>query len=332
MATPTEVKLARITNLTFALLEAAHSGRRYLTFEDIYRDVYGYAKDAKTPIRTVSAARRLFTRDIDTLISLGVPLENVNIEGISVWCLNSDDYQLPPIEFTEEEARVLSLVGKMDSCGELATFSRSGWTKLAASGVPSSLNEKPLFTPINDLSLLSSQNLDLIDEAIAQRKRLRFYYQRDQASDFYERWIDPWALLTYKDRLYLIGYDIDRAAPRCFRLRRLSDISIVDPQESSAYGDFNAPAAGTNFLDLLIGQLGSGTTFITAELFITPGVANDLRSLAQPLGDNRYVFRDVDADWLKRQAMIHGPSVRVESPDSLIAEIRELVDMALGER
>lgn len=323
-------QLERITNLTFAFLQAANQGRGYINADYVIKQVPGYRKDEAGNIRKTETAQTMFSRDCANLIAAGVPLESVRVHGQVAWRLQTEEYELPSVSFSPEEGTVLALAGKMGDGKQLASFSRSGWTKIAASGVQSELKATNNYTPINDWSTLTAKDFDLISTACTEKKRISFFYQPNTASDYTERWMDPWGIVTVRDRLYLVGYDLDRQAPRCFRITRVFDLSLIDPAhvDLEPYGQFQLPAPNTSLIELVEAQLRAGLHLIDAVVLVEPGKAEVIRSHGEHLGDDRYRLIDVDADWLARQAAALAPKVLVESPPELIEKVKDLLKEA----
>ena len=164
--------LERLTNLTFAFLNAAQTSSGELTLDYIRTHITGYTKDNHGNPRSPEATYKLVYRDLGSLIRAGVPLEMYKSGDNTIWRLRADDYELPEISFTPEEATILGLAGKMGQGDQLATFSRSGWTKIAASGAGTHLTPTPIFTPINDWNTLGAHDLDLITKACATKQRI----------------------------------------------------------------------------------------------------------------------------------------------------------------
>lgn len=332
MANRNDAQLERVTNLTFSFLSAAKSGTEYVTFDHVYKNVPGYKFDDKKNIRKIDAAHVMFQRDCRNLIRAGVPLESFKLGSQIVWRLQPENYELPAVEFTPDEATVLGLAGKMGTGDQLAAFSRSGWTKIAASGVESSLTPAVAFTPINDWSSLQAQDLDLITQACTHRKRLSFYYQRTSTSDYVERWMDPWGIVAHRDRLYLVGFDLDRQAPRCFRITRVSDIAFLSPQhdDEEVYGGFHGMDPAVDLHELVLAQLRNGKTLVDATIRATKEQAEDIQAGALAIDPDNGLYKlvDIDAGWLVRQAAALAPDVLVLEPKEIVNSVVKLLRKA----
>ena len=54
-----------------------------------------------------------------------------------------------------------------------------------------------------------------------RRVPLTFAYRRPEAAETSERHVQPWSLVSWHGRWYLNAFDVDRGAPRVFRLSRI---------------------------------------------------------------------------------------------------------------
>ena len=142
----------RLTNLSFALQGAANSGGspdRSAAW--IRRHVAGYGD------KSGEAFAKSLARDIATLQRAGAPIVHSGGEDGARYRLDASSYQLPPVEFSPEEAMVLGIAGGMGTTGGLSDFSLSGWTKIAASGASRNLSGAPVYTAVNDITRLAPE-------------------------------------------------------------------------------------------------------------------------------------------------------------------------------
>lgn len=331
-----EAALERMTNLTFALNHAQASGRPILTKAWIAKNVGGYARNARGERRSEEAISKLIERDRRALERVGVPIETHSVDETVGYRLAPGAFateELEAVEFTPEEARVLALAGQMGLGEQLAAFSRSGWTKLAATGLNRELATKlPQFVPLNDWAQLDPEDLDTILVACAGGERLSFFYTRDKASDSFERWLDPWGIVNHRDHLYVVGWDLDREAIRAFRTTRLSEVEILDLSlpENAAWGPVHPAPEGINLQEEVAKVLNIGKSFIDAVVRVEEGAAHALVQGATALGENRFLLEQVDRDWLMREAAKVAPAVVVEKPEDLARDVVTLLRKAEG--
>ncbi|WP_018118916.1 helix-turn-helix transcriptional regulator [Corynebacterium mastitidis] len=298
----------RLVNLTFALLDAARTGRPYLTGRWLRERVTGYSGVSE------DTARKRFQRDVRTLAQAGVPIEVSDRDGTPGYRIRSDAYELEPVEFTPEEAAVLGVAGEMGRSGQLGAFARSGWTKIAAGGAERDLAASPLGLS-GDWDRLSARTLATLVSAITRGRRLEFSYREGS-----RRAMDPWGIVNHRDRLYLVGYDLQRGQPRSFRLLRTSEFTDAGPREHEAQGrDLQA---------IVVEALERHRRLVDAKVRLRPGRAVELREAGDVEGD---VVRltAVDRDWLVRAVAACGPDAVLLEDDELRADVIALLKGAL---
>src|SRR5690606_286088 len=54
-------------------------------------------------------------------------------------------------------------------------------------------------------------------EAVRDRQPVEFDYRRDPRDEPVRRHLQPWSVLSWHGRWYVVGYDLDRQGPRLFR-------------------------------------------------------------------------------------------------------------------
>src|SRR5947209_15885701 len=125
----------RLVNLVICLL----STRQFLTAERIRSAVPGYETDTGGDRAAADAAfKRTFERDKAELRELGIPLEtgrNSSFDTEDGYRIARQDFELPPIEFTADEAAAVGLAGRLWQTASLATEARTALIKLAAAGI-----------------------------------------------------------------------------------------------------------------------------------------------------------------------------------------------------
>lgn len=305
--------VTRLTNLAFALLDADRNGGRMLTPAWIRDHVDGYQDLSRQAFLTK------LRRDIDTLARAGVPLESATgTDGVTTYRLLSDQYNLPEVSFTPEEAAVLGLAGEMGRSSELGAFARSGWTKLAAAGVSRDLSQAPVFTTVNDLHRLPPALLKDLLTIIRQGLRMSFDYVATPTAEPVRRTMDPWSLVPLHDRLYLVGHDIDRDQPRVFRLRRIRDVKASRTPATHTEPPVDLQA-------IVEDSLRAGRVRVDAVLAIPEGTALELAEAGTRRADGLVELVDVDRDWLARTAAGFAPDVIVHEPEDVRAEIITLL-------
>lgn len=314
--------LERQINLTFAFLSAESYDRTYLTRSWIHTNVEGYRH------LSGDAFRKALQRDLVTLRKIGVPIEDHPItsgpdDGKQAYRLDSEGYELRDIEFTPAEATVLGLAGEMGQELELGAFARSGWTKIAASGADRDLGTAGMaLSTAGDLRALSAGDFDAILRSRRRGRRIRFAYTRNRTEAPEIRTMDPWGLVPDRDRIYLVGHDIDRDQVRCFRVTRINQVGVLEQRLIHP-----APPA-TDLREVVRAQLRRGRELIDAHLTVEEGRAVALTSEGVCLGGNRWLLTDVDRNWLVRTAAAHAPEAVVTAPQDVIDEVIALLTTA----
>lgn len=222
-------KTERIMNLTICLL----STRRFLSREQIRRAVDGYEglSDA--------AFERTFERDKDELRAMGVPVETGGHEAYfddeQGYRIVPSDFALPPVEFTPAEAAAVLLASRAWRQVNFADISTKALTKLRAAGLDASQTTgvEPSVVP----RLAATEDaFDPFMAAFSARQQVRFDY-RKSGGRTRTRTVEPWGVIQHNGRWYLIGRDVDRDAPRMFKLARVSG----SPQLLGKPGSFTVP-------------------------------------------------------------------------------------------
>lgn len=207
-------KSERILNLTICLLAA----RRFLSREQIRGAVEGYAglSDA--------AFERMFERDKDELRTLGVPVETGTDERYFDdeigYRIPRGDFELPPIEFSADEAAVVSMAGRVWQEANLAESTQLALAKLRAAGLTADAERAELIAPTTTARVAAFEPLW---QALVDGRRVTFHYRRGGAADPRQRLVEPWGIVSHKGNWYLIGHDVDRADARMFKLARIVD-------------------------------------------------------------------------------------------------------------
>jgi proteasome accessory factor B len=140
------------------------------------------------------------------------------------------------------------------------------------------------------------------------------------------RRLEPWGVVCWRGKWYVVGHDRDRDATRCFRLSR-----IVGNVRAVGRPDAFAPPADVDLISH-VARFDPPTTH-TGRAVVTarPGRAAGLRrwaveTMPGPDGD-RLTIPYSDADLFASTLVGYGPDVYAESPP----ELREAVIQRLKE-
>ncbi len=302
-----------MVNLVLALL----STRQYLTAEQIRRAVPGYEADDGSS-RADEAFKRMFERDKAELRELGVPLETGRISAF-----DSDDgyriargqYELPPIEFDPAEATAIGLAARLWQSATLGEAARSALRKLRAGGVDVDVTGNPGAVPHVDAS---EPSLPTLLEAVRVGRAVAFNYRKAGADSPQSRTVEPWGVLSWRGRWYLVGHDRDRGEARSFRLSRID--GTVTPT-----GDPGSVQRPEN-VDLLAHvRSRSPESDHEARIRVTGPGAGALRRINHRLEGEEMILGFTDLDWLADLIASAGPNaVAVEPPELVEAVVARL--------
>ena len=316
----------RLVNLVIALL----STRQFVTAAKIRATVPGYDADDRSE-KADEAFKRMFERDKAELREMGVPLETGRTSAFDTedgYRIARADYELPEIRLTGEEAAAVGLALRLWESAQLAGAAHSALVKLKAAGVDVDTSRTIPLQPRLDAG---EPAFEPCYAAARDRRLLEFGYQRPDEDVPTRRRVQPWGVVAWHGRWYLVGHDLDRAAPRVFRLSRV----VGAPKATGPAGAFEPPA-GLDLADVVAGQVGGEEHVVVIRA--RPGTAIGLRRHATPLGpaddgDDRLQLRTTEPGQLADQLAAFGADVLVESPsevrDAVLARLTRLA--AMGE-
>ncbi|WP_019813246.1 helix-turn-helix transcriptional regulator, partial [Saccharomonospora saliphila] len=201
----------RLVNLVLALL----STRQYLSAERIRAIVPGYVEAAGD-----EAFSRMFERDKTELRDLGIPLEtgrNSVFDPVEGYRIARRDYELGDIDLAADEAAAVALAVRLWDSPELTGQAHGALVKLRAAGVEVDDQSSTLVEPRVHTEPAFSPLLSAVRRGCV----VRFDYRRADSPERRARTVEPWGVVSWRARWYLVGHDRDRAAPRCFRLSRI---------------------------------------------------------------------------------------------------------------
>ncbi len=306
-----ERKTERLMNLIFALLVS----KQFLTKAQI-RDAIADYRDAPS----TDAFDRMFERDKEELRELGIPVETGENDAYFHdevgYRIRRNEAELSDLELTREEAAVIGLATQVWEHAGLANDSTTALMKLKAIGVDVDTSVLRMAEP--KLST-NEPSFDVMWDAVTRRIPVTFVYARP-AQEPMERHLQPWGIISWHDRWYVGGQDLDREGPRIFRLSRI----IGAVSTTGAPGSYDVPE-GTDMKDLARGLFPTPPDE-AAVLHIRAGRGLSLRKLAEqvtPIGDDLdEVAIRYSSDWeLASEVASYGPDVVVISPPGVRAAV-----------
>jgi proteasome accessory factor B len=206
-------KTERLLNLVLCLLYT----RRALPKSKIREIVPQYGSAASD-----EAFDRMFERDKDELRELGIPLVTEDIGG--VWDdelgyrIDQRDYALPDIEFEADELAVLGLASRTWAHASLAGPAASALRKLKAIEIE---RDGESLVGIEPRLGTREAAFEPVKNAVVAQQTISFGYRTAGQGETRTRRVQPWGLASWHGRWYLTGHDLDRDAPRVFRLSRI---------------------------------------------------------------------------------------------------------------
>jgi proteasome accessory factor B len=323
----------RLVNLVICLL----STRRFLTAAQIAATVSGYEHDQADP-KEHEAFQRKFERDKAELRDLGVPLETGTSSAFDAepgYRITRRDYALPDIILEPDEAAAVGIAARLWQHAGLAEAASSGLAKLRAAGVE-----------VDQQATLGVEPVVMVDAAFGPltsasrvQQVVTFDYRVPENDAPTTRRLQPWGVVCWRGRWYVVGHDLDRGAERCFRLSR-----ILGPVRRIGTERAFEPHRDVDLISYVAHFSGPVEHKLRATLRIKPGRAAGIRRWAEsvtpaPDGD-RVVLSYSDARGIATWLVRYGADVEVLEPtdvrEAVIVLLREIAkvhqDTAMGVR
>lgn len=315
----------RLVNLVLCLL----STRQYLTAERIRHIVAGYA-DAPSD----EAFFRTFERDKAELRDLGIPLEtgrNSAFDSADGYRIARRDYELGDIDLEPDEAAAVALAVRLWDSPEFTSAAHGALLKLRAAGVDVDEHASAAVEP---KVRTSEPAFGALHSAVQAGRVVEFDYRRPSSAEVLHRVVEPWGVVSWRGRWYVVGHDRDRQAPRCFRLSRIQ--GQVDAVGSS--GVVHRPQE-VDLLRMVAGEQRDPPPPTASRVWVADDRAHGVRRIGKAVerveldGEPGEVleldvkYPESAASWLAG----YGPDVAVLQPDTLRKAVNEIHLDALGE-
>lgn len=325
MSSPTgpAAKTERLLNLVLCLLYT----RRPLPKSKIREIVPQYGSAASD-----EAFDRMFERDKDELRELGIPLVTEDIG--SIWedelgyRIDQRDYALPDIEFEADELAVLGLAARTWAHASLAGPAAQALRKLKAIDIE---RDGESLVGIEPRLGTREAAFEPVKNAVVAQQTISFGYRTGGQGETRTRVVQPWGLASWHGRWYLTGFDLDREAPRVFRLSRIVDgvTAVGRPGGYAVPSDHRAQ----EMIRTTVGDQKPRRAIVR----IRPGRGHALRRRGEEIAHGDHQTADqqpeqtgewsrmevpyLDAEAFADEVSGYGPDVVVEHP----AEVRDLV-------
>ena len=310
-------KVERLMNLVIALL----STRTFITADRIRETVSGYSESPSD-----EAFSRMFERDKNELRDLGIPLETGRVSSLDPtegYKINREAYALAPVELTADEAAAVAMATQLWESPEMVTVTQGALLKLRAAGVDVDAPESAIAitTTAAMPGLRGSEDvLGILLNAIDSGQAVRFKHRASRSDPYTDRTVEPWGVVTYRGRWYLVGHDRTREATRTFRLSRIdAAVKAVGPKGAVRRPD------GVDLRDIVHVAVAEAPPSAQARVWVADGRGTALRrqaatavtrALAGRRGDE--IALDIGRqDRLAREIASYGADVVVLEPESL---------------
>ena len=227
-------KIERLLNLVAFLLSVDEP----IPFHQIRGRVVGY-DDPASP----DALEKRFDRDKADLRGMGIPIQFTATDalGRSGYYIPKDQYYLAEIDFTVEEAMVLTILTHLvsgDARDSLGANLRSALQKVTIdSQIPDAIRANVAEQHLFHLNLAPgkgsvARNVATLQTALRKRRAVRFTYHAMGPDETRDREIEPWGLGFARADWYLIGHCRSRKAERMFRVSRIKGSVRPIPRET----------------------------------------------------------------------------------------------------
>ncbi|MDQ3405781.1 MAG: WYL domain-containing protein [Actinomycetota bacterium] len=315
----------RLVNLVLCLL----STRQYLSADRIRGIVPGYA-DAPSD----EAFFRTFERDKTELRELGIPLEvgrNSVFDTVDGYRIARRDYELGEIDLEPDEAAAVALAVRLWDSPELTGAAHGALLKLRAAGVDV---DQAAPAVVESKVRTSEPSFGPLLAAVQAGQAVAFDYRRPSPAELRERRLEPWGVVSWRGRWYVVGHDRERDAPRCFRLSRV----VGSVRKLGRPGEVRRPE-NIDLMRFVARSGGEPPQMSSARLWVAQGRGAGLRRRAKVVGELEIDgvrgdlielelnYPDTAAGWIAG----YGADAVVLEPDVLAKSVRErLVAVAEG--
>jgi proteasome accessory factor BC len=170
-----------------------------------------------------------------------------------------------------------------------------------------------------------------VSGAIADRRLLELEYYKENEDEFTTRTVEPYQLLNGQEGWYVHSYDIERDAPRSFRLDRIKSATVLDESFERREG-IEPDVQGWP-------STGEVPASLAARVWISPERARwarEERRVAEELRDGSVIveLQFAGGDWLTREILKEAGDAVVLEPDDArqaVLDAAEALARAKGE-
>lgn len=178
------------------------------------------------------------------------------------------------------------------------------------------LKEKFLDKKDEDSVIVAEQDLsfpflNIINQAIFERRVVIFDYQSVSKDVFSSRNVLPYKLYLQNGNLYLSGYDVQAQSDRVFKADQILSCTIGDLADT----DMDHLTKHEEIVELIVNQHNFNFVERNSSIVVGQQISN---------GQLHVKLRASNVDWLKRAILSNAPSIKVISPQSLASEVEQM--------
>jgi predicted DNA-binding transcriptional regulator YafY len=308
-------RFARLVTLAGILVEAARDARRL---------------DLAELCQTLQVSEQELRQDIDVLnvVNFGggsyVLYAEVKDGTIEVDPEPYGDNFARPARLLPLEAK--ALVAAIDLIGEHLP---EGSLSSARAKIVEALGQDPAEEGLQITTAKGddSEVARVVSKAITGRRLLRIDYYKENEDEFTERTVEPYKLMNGQEGWYVHVWDLDKDAPRSYRLDRIREATVLDerfePREGVEPDVHGWPSTG---------EVPASRT---ARIWVSPDRARwarEDRRVVGDLSDGAVVVERTFAstDWLAREVLKEAGDAVVLEPEDARAAVLEAAEAVLG--
>jgi proteasome accessory factor BC len=167
----------------------------------------------------------------------------------------------------------------------------------------------------------------VVSSAITSQRLLRIDYYKENEDEFTERTIEPYKLANGQEGWYIHSYDLEKDAPRSYRLDRIREATVLDDRFDPRPG-VEPDVHGW----LATGEVPSSRT---ARIWVSPERARwarEDRRVVEELADGAVVVERTYAshDWLAREILKEGGDAVVLEPEEARRAVLDAAETLAG--
>jgi proteasome accessory factor C len=308
-------RFARLVTLAGILVEAARGARRL---------------DLAELCNTLQVSEQELRQDIDVLnvVNFGggsyVLYAEVKDGTIEVDPEPYGDNFARPARLLPLEAK--ALVAAIDLIGEHLP---EGSLSSARAKIVKALGQDPAEEGLQITSAKGddSEVAKVVSKAIAGRRLLAIDYYKENEDEFTERRAEPYKLMNGQEGWYVHAFDLEKDAPRSYRLDRIREATLLEerfePREGIEPDVHGWPATG---------EVPASRT---ARIWVSPDRARwarEDRRVVEELSDGSVVVERAFAggDWLAREVLKEAGDAVVLEPEDARRAVLEAAEAVLG--